>query len=233
MKEKVVVPVLGNLRGRLIVSCQASVESPFADAALMTAMARAVLLGGAAALRIESVAHVQAMRLLEAPVVGLIKRRTPGSDVYITPTVADVEALVDAGAAIIATDGTARVRPGGEILADLVTAAHALGVPVMADIDGVPAAEHALAAGADILGTTLSGYTAGGVPEGPDLRLVAELVARFDAPVFAEGRYSTPEQVGEAIARGAWSVVVGTAISDPVRSTARFRSAVEHQGGRR
>jgi N-acylglucosamine-6-phosphate 2-epimerase len=217
------------IRGRLIVSCQAQEPSPFLATAHMMAMATAAVLGGAVGLRGQGVAHVGAMATLGVPVIGLVKRSTPGSSVYITPTVADVTALTAAGAGIVAADATGRPRPGGETLAELVAATHAGGALFMADVDGLDAALAAVDAGADLVGTTLAGYTgAGSVPAGPDLALVGAISRRCPVPVIAEGRYRTPAQVEAAFAEGAWAAVVGTAISDPVDSTRRFARACPH-----
>ncbi|MEV0392367.1 N-acetylmannosamine-6-phosphate 2-epimerase [Polymorphospora rubra] len=217
------------IRGRLVVSCQAQdSDSPFVDTAHMMAMASAAVLGGAAGLRAQGIAHVRGMADLGVPVIGLVKRSTPGSAVYITPTAADVTALTRAGAQIVAADGTARPRPGGEKLVDLVAAAHAGGALFMADVDSLDAALAAVDAGADLVGTTLSGYTAGPVPEWPDIALVGALARHCPVPVIAEGRYRTRAQVSAAFAEGAWAVVVGTAISDPVRTTRWFAQACPH-----
>jgi N-acylglucosamine-6-phosphate 2-epimerase len=213
------------IRGRLIVSCQAKEASPFRDTGHMLAMARAALIGGACALRAEGIPHVRGMAGLGVPVVGLVKRRSPDSPVYITPTVADVRALTEAGARIVAADATGRPRPGGDRLADLVAEAHAGGALFMADVDGVPAGLAAAEAGADLVGTTLSGYTGGDVPEDPDIALVGALRERCDIPVIAEGRYRAPAQISAAFEEGAWAVVVGTAISDPVTTTRRLTLA--------
>lgn len=217
--------VTKQLRGRLVVSCQAREGSPFHDADAMAVMARAVLLGGASALRLESVRHVRRMAGFGVPVIGLIKRRADGQEVYITPTAEDVADLVEAGASVVATDATPRSRPGGARLADLVRVAHDLGALVMGDVDSVESAGYAESEGVDWVGTTLAGYTAPRESDEPDVELVAKIAQATALPVIAEGRYSRPEQVGEAFARGAWAVVVGTAISDPVRTAARFAQA--------
>ncbi|WP_026876133.1 N-acetylmannosamine-6-phosphate 2-epimerase [Jiangella gansuensis] len=217
--------VFEQIRGRLVVSCQAGDDSPFADAGMMRAMAQAAVLGGAAALRVKDVAHVRAVRDLGVPVIGLVKRQVPGSDVYITPAAEDARRLADAGADIIAADGTDRPRPGADTVADLVVATHAAGAAFLADVDGVPAARHAVAAGADAVSTTLAGYTAPRTSDDPDLAAVGRISGVLEVPVLAEGRYTTPEHVRAAFAAGAWSVVVGTAISDPVRITQRFTAA--------
>lgn len=217
--------VTASIRGRLIVSCQAPAESPFRDPEAMATMVRAVVLGGASALRLESTAHVRRMVGFGLPIVGLIKRRDASSPIHITPTAQDVVDLVDAGAHVIAMDATARTRPGGQTLRDLVEAAHAAGALVMGDIDSVDAARYAQDAGVDWVGTTLAGYTGLGRTEGPDLPLVEAVVQSVSIPVLAEGRYSTPAHVTAAFGAGAWSVVVGTAISDPLQTARAFADA--------
>jgi N-acylglucosamine-6-phosphate 2-epimerase len=221
--------VLQSIRGGLIASCQAeSADSPFRDPAAMRFMIEAVRLGGAAAVRVESIAHVRVAGESGLPVVGLVKRASQDSDVYITPTVADVRELVAAGAAIVAADGTVRPRQGGEVLPDLVDAAHQAGAVFMADVDSVEAGVYAEACGADLVSTTLAGYTVrdAPAPRVPDIELVGALVRALAIPVVAEGRYATSAEVRGAVAAGARAVVVGTAISDPVRLTMRFAAAV-------
>lgn len=195
----------------------------------VAAMALAALAGGAAGLRIEGLANVRAVRAVtDRPIIGLVKRAEPDSEIYITPRPEDVAALCAAGADIVAFDATARPRPAP--LVALVAAARAGGALAMADLAAEADAAPALAAGVDILGTTLSGYTGGPEPEGPDLALVAAF-ARLGRPVFAEGRYRTPEQAGAAIAAGATGVVVGSAITRIEHITGWFADAVRAASG--
>jgi N-acylglucosamine-6-phosphate 2-epimerase len=217
--------VTEKIRGKLVVSCQASEESPFHDPSAISLMVRAAIIGGASAIRVEGNPHVGAVAGLGAPLIGLVKRREPGSEVYITPRAGDVRDLVRAGAAVVAMDATRRDRPGAESLADLVKTAHELGALVMGDVDSLDSAIFAQEMGVDWVGTTLSGYTTTSVLEDPDLALVATLAQHCSVPVIAEGRYSRPDQVEAAFLNGAWSVVVGTAISDPVKTTRRFAAA--------
>lgn len=220
--------ITDSLKGCLIVSCQAPDDSPFRDTEAMATMVRAVVLGGASALRMEGLAHVRRMGVFGLPIIGLVKRRDPSSDVFITPAVQDVVDLADAGAQVIAMDATARDRASGESLRDLVAAAHDAGALVMGDIDSTESAEYARDAGVDWLGTTLAGYTGASTPEGPDIDLVARVVEHTSLPVIAEGRFSQPAQVADAFSAGAWAVVVGTAISDPLQTARAFAAACPH-----
>ncbi|MBZ6079153.1 N-acetylmannosamine-6-phosphate 2-epimerase [Microvirga puerhi] len=216
---------LAALRGHLVVSCQAPVGSPMRGTSHMVAMAEAAIMGGAAGIRAQGCDDVQAIVRLGRPVIGLIKRDEPGSPVYITPRVDDVEALASSGAQIVAADATGRARASGETTRQLVAATHRAGALFMADVDHIDAALAAVEAGADLVGTTLSGYTGGPVPQEPDLGLVEELCRRLKVPVIAEGRYRTPEHVRAAFQVGAWSVVVGGAITDPLALTRRLVEA--------
>ena len=210
--------VLEALRGGLVVSVQASPGTPLAAPAHIAAMARAAELGGAAGIRATEVAAVK--EALGLPVIGLRKRRMEGSDVYITPSMDDARALVAAGADIVAVDGTLRPRPDGVDLASLVAE---LAVPVLADVDCLEAGRAAREAGAAAVATTLAGYTDNTPsPVDPDIHLVEDLAAEVDCPVFAEGRIATPGQARAAFDAGAFAVVVGTAITDPIALTRGF-----------
>ncbi|WP_020496055.1 N-acetylmannosamine-6-phosphate 2-epimerase [Sciscionella marina] len=223
--------LLAQLRGRLIVSCQARAGNPLRDTPTIVRMARAAEAGGAAAIRCNGPGDIAAVRAgIELPVIGLWKDeslRSPES-VFITPTVERALGIVDAGAHIVAADGTDRERPNGESFADLVAAVHARDALVMADVATAADGIFAQRAGADCVGTTLSGYTAEteGQGDGPDLELLGKLAAELTVPVIAEGRLHTPEQVRAAFDHGAWTAVVGTAITDPAWITRSFAAAV-------
>lgn len=214
------------LRGKLIVSCQPVPDGPFDTVESVVAYARMAHASGAAGLRIEGQANVAAVaKASPLPVIGLIKRDLDDSAVRITPFLEDVAALCDAGAAIVAVDATDRPRPvpSAALIAEIKRRGHL----AMADISTEAEARAALAAGADIVGTTMSGYTSDApTPKGPDLALVTACAA-LGAPVVAEGRYNSPELAAAAIRAGADTVVVGSAITRPEHITEWFRAAVE------
>ena len=215
---------LAALRRRLIVSCQPVRGGPLDTPATVAGFALAALDGGASGLRIESVDDVRAVRAVTAaPIIGLVKRDLDDSPVRITPSPADVEALADAGADIIAFDATRRPRPA--TVRDLVAAIHARGLKAMADCALLDDAGQALAAGADAVGTTLSGYLGGPEPDDPDFALIAAM-SRLTPMVIAEGRIRTPDQAATALAQGAFAVVVGSAITRPEHATAWFVAAL-------
>lgn len=203
----------------LIASVQAS-EGPVDDAETLLRLAQASLQAGVRALRLEGVERIERIRKATgAPVIGLIKKRYPGSEVYITPTLAEVDALLKTGCEAIAYDATDRARPSQTTTAAIIARIHAGGALAMGDCDDLAAGERAAREGADLIGTTLAGYTsARAATPGPDLPLVLEL-AGLGIPVIAEGRYRERWQVEAASRAGATGVVVGAALNDPVRNT--------------
>ncbi len=206
---------LDQLRGGLIVSCQAPQTSPLHDPLVIRALAQCAAHNGAVGVRLDTPAHIQAAKtVLTIPVVGLWKVVTPGSEVYITPTSQEVYALKEAGAEIIALDATARSRPKGESLGDLIQLVHQLGCLVLADISTLEEARQAVALGADAVATTLLGYTPYTAQSGPPgWDLLGDLITHCAVPVILEGGVSTPQEVQRALALGAWAVVVGTALT--------------------
>lgn len=209
---------IANLKDALIVSCQPEADEAFYTVDFAAGMAAAAALAGARGLRLDSPDTLRRVkRDLGLPVIAIWKQRHPDSEVYITPTLAAAEALLEAGAEIIALDATARPRPA-ESLAEIVAALKGR-VCLMADIATRAEALAAVALGFDCVGTTLSGYTAETVAsapqEGPDFGLLRTLVVELPIPVIMEGRIATPEQAREALALGAHAVVVGSAITRP------------------
>lgn len=217
--------LLESLRGRLVVSCQANPDSPLRDPYIISRMGLAAVKGGAAALRIQGFEDVEAVRAVtDLPIIGLTKTDRDDTDVYITPTAAEATRLAALGCEIVALDATLRPRP--EPLAELFAAVHAAGALVMADISTLEEARNASALGADIVGTTLAGYT----PQSralhtPDWVLMDELRGA-DLPFIAEGRLNSPAEARQAMERGAHAVVVGSAITRPDVVTRWFAEAL-------
>jgi len=214
----------------LIVSCQARAGHPLHDTRVISALAQAAVAGGAAGLRINGAEDIRAVReVVRVPIIGIRKVWTTDVPVYITPSFADAAAVAAAGADIIALDATSRPRAGGERIETLIPRIRTeLGRPVMADVATFEEGERAAALGADLVATTLSGYTGPGpAPEDPDLEMVRRLARALTVPVIAEGRYSRPEQVLEAFRAGAFAVVVGRAITDALSITKSFVDALK------
>ncbi|UNK70634.1 N-acetylmannosamine-6-phosphate 2-epimerase [Microbacterium sp. H1-D42] len=218
--------IIERLRGGLIVSCQAYPGEAMRDPNTMAQVAKAALVGGASGIRVQGIGDIRATADLPVPVVGLWK--DGDSDVFITPTLQHAIAVADAGADIVAIDGTRRARPDGLTLAETIAGLRARSdALIMADCGSLEDAIAAEAAGADIIGTTLSGYT-GERPktDGPDLELISLVTQACSLPVVAEGRIHSPAQAAAALAAGAFSVCVGTAITHPSTITSWFVDAI-------
>jgi N-acylglucosamine-6-phosphate 2-epimerase len=206
---------LSQLKNALVVSCQPVPGSPMDKQDIIVAMAGAAVAAGAGGLRIEGADNVRAVTAVikHVPVIGIVKRDLDDSAVRITPYLHDVQALSDAGAAVIAFDGTDRQRPVA--VAQLLAATHAAGRLAMADCSTVEDGLACMALGCDLIGSTLSGYTdeTAGMPDDrPDLDLVARLSAA-GALVVAEGRIRSAAEAAAALAAGAHCVTVGSAIT--------------------
>ena len=223
---------IARIKGRLVVSCQALPDSPLHRPAIIAALAQCAERGGAAGVRIDGPDDIAAVRsTVGIPIIGIYKIRS-ASPIYITPTFESARAVVRAGADIVAVQATRERDDTGLPLSALVARVHAeCGVPVMADVSTVEEGLAAAAAGADLVATTMAGYTPHSrkLP-GPDIELVAELSRRSPVPVVAEGRIQTPEDAAAARRAGAWAVVVGRAITMPEAITERFVRALAGGG---
>jgi len=204
----------------MVASVQASEGSPVDDPAVLLTLAKASLSQGVKVLRLQGVENIRTIKTgTGAPTIGLIKRSYGQSEVYITPTSSEIDELVGLGCEVVALDGTDRPRPSGESLKDLIQRIKAAGALAMADCDTPESASAAVQAGADIVGTTLSGYTSvSSAVEGPDLEFL-RASRSLGVPVIAEGRYAERWQVESALRIGASAVVVGGALNDPVKQT--------------
>jgi N-acylglucosamine-6-phosphate 2-epimerase len=222
---------LARLRGGLVVSCQPVDGGPMDTPGIVAAMAAAAASGGAAAVRIEGIENLRAARAaVTVPIIGIIKRDLPDSPVRITPLLEDVAALAASGADIIAVDGTDRQRPAA--IADLLHAIHTTGRLAMADCATASDGAACKALGFDILGTTLSGYTAETSTAGPDPDF--ELIRAFRALgafTMAEGRFNTTDLAACALAAGADAVTVGTALTRLEVMTGWFAAALTAREG--
>lgn len=208
--------VLKAMQGGLVVSCQAPRFSPLHNPEIIAAIAQASVQQGAIGVRIDTPDHVETVRQrVDVPLIGLWKQEYANSSVYITPMAEHADAIAQAGADIIAIDATLRPRPDDKTVAELIRHIHDhLGKLVMADVDTLAGAIAAAAAGADMVGTTLYGYTEATQDETPPgFELLRQMVEQLPIPVICEGGIGSPEMAKEAIALGAHAVVVGTAIT--------------------
>lgn len=218
---------------KLIVSCQALPHEPLHSSYIMGRMAVAAKEGGAAGIRAntrEDIAEIR--KQVDLPVIGIVKRDYPDSSVFITPTMKEVEELVETGTEIIAVDATCRVRPEGKTLDEFYREVRAAWPEqlLMADCSTLEEALHADELGFDFIGTTLVGYTEESRElriEDNDFELFREILSRVSHRVIAEGNIDTPEKVRRVMDLGVYSVVVGSAITRPQLITRTFVDALE------
>lgn len=204
----------------LIVSCQAEKDEPFYGTKFMVAFAKAAKIGGAVGIRTNGPIFIRAIKkAVDLPIIGIYKKKYENSEVYITPTKKEAKSIARAGADIIGIDCTLRKRPSNLTIEKFIKyVKEELDLPVLADISTIEEGINAESKGADIVCTTLSGYTKYTEKKlklGPDIDLVKELTKSVKIPVIAEGRYWTREDVKKAFEAGAHAVVVGTAITKP------------------
>lgn len=223
--------ILKKIKGGLIVSCQALSTEPLCDPYIMAKMAYAAKLGGAVGIRANTVIDIAAIKkTVDLPIIGIIKSVYDDSDVYITPTMKEVDELVNAGCEIIATDATKRIRPNGETLEDFFVNVRKKypNQLFMADTSCFEEGKTAAELGFDLIGTTMSGYTP--YTKGrvlPDLELIKKYSSELDKPIIAEGGIWTPDDLKNVYKNGAFSAVCGTAITRPMDITKRFVKALE------
>lgn len=220
--------IINRLKNKVVVSCQAMPNEPFYNEICMIAMMKSVIKGGAGALRVAGARDVRnAKGLFDVPVIGLTKPAVIPPNwkeiVYITPSIKDTLELIKAGADIVAFDGTKRPHEDCTV-EEIIKYIHINKRLAMADISTLDEGIFAENAGADLVSTTLSGYTQNSPNEGdgPDFELLENLVKNVKVPVVLEGRIWTPEQVQEAFRLGAHCVVIGSAITRPQLITKRF-----------
>ena len=224
--------IINTIKRKIIVSSQAMPNEPLYEECAMLAMMKSVVNGGAGGLRVAGARDVRKEKNnFDIPVIGLTKPEKLPENwreiVYITPTLKEVNELIEAGADIIAFDGTSRPR-GNCTLKDIIEKIHSAGKLAMADISTEEEGVNCASLGCDIISTTLSGYTveSGEATEEPDWELLKNLTKKINKPVILEGRIWEPEQVKKAFVLGAHSVVIGSAITRPQLITKRFINAV-------
>lgn len=223
------------IKGKVIVSCQAVPGEPLyvEEKSIMYLMARAAKQAGTPAIRTSSVRDVIAIKEETGlPVIGLVKIQYEGFESYITPTMKEVDELVEAGSDVVALDCTNRKRGDGRTVNEFITEVRNKypDVILMADISTYEEGVNAWKLGVDIVGTTMSGYTSYSPQvDGPDYELVRKLSETVDVPVIGEGKVHYPEDAVKMLEAGAFAVVVGGAITRPLEIATRFIKAVENR----
>ena len=222
-----------NLKGKLIVSCQALPNEPLHSPFIMGRMALAAKIGGASGIRAntkEDIAEIQTQ--VDLPIIGIVKRDYEDSEIYITPTMKEIDELMEVKPEIIAMDATISTRPEGKTLDEFF---HKVKKKYpeqlfMADCSPIEEALYADELGFDFIGTTMVGYTKqseGDKIEENDFEILREIVSKVNHKVIAEGNINTPEKARRVLKLGAYSVVVGSIITRPQLITKSFVEAIE------
>jgi len=226
--------ILDDLKGGLIVSCQARRGWPMYGEKIMAAFANAAKQGGACGIRANEPSNVKEIKeAVDIPVIGINKIWSDKSDVYITPTFDSAAAVIESGADILALDATGRSRPNGETLPDIIKRIKKKypTILIMGDIANLDDAKFASNSGCDLVATTLSGYTnATSKNKYIDVSLVKEISNKLTLPVVAEGKVRTPSDAKKTLDLGAHSVVVGTMITRPEIITKTFVNEIKKGG---
>jgi len=225
--------MLEKVKHGLIASCQALEDEPLHSSFIMSKIALAASLGGAVGIRANSKEDILAIKKeVDLPVVGIVKRDYPDSEVFITATKKEIMELLESGCEMIAMDATLRKRPNGETLSDLVSFVKSEHphVQLMADISTLEDAIEAEKLGFDCVSTTLYGYTEETKEHklyDNDFSFIKDVLEKVKIPVIAEGNVITPEMAKTVISLGSYAVVVGGAISRPKQITERFVDAIK------
>ncbi len=221
-------------KGHLIVSCQALPDEPLHSSFIMGRMAKAALEGGAKGIRANTVEDIQEIQnQVDLPVIGIIKRNYGDCPVFITPTMKEIDELVnEAHPEVVALDATCRIRPDGKTLDELYSEIRAKypDQKLMADCSTLEECLHASKLGFDYVGTTLVGYTEeskGNKIETNDFEMIRNYLSKSCTPMIAEGNIDTPQKARRVLELGCYTVVVGSIITRPQLITKRFVDAIE------
>lgn len=221
--------MLKEVKGKLIISCQALPDEPLHSPFIMGRMALAATQGGASGIRAQSMADIlEIKKNTKLPIIGIVKRNYDDSDIYITPTKKEVDELLAVGVEMIALDATDRKRPNDEKIEDLVQYIKSKGVETMADCSTYEECLKAQEIGFDCVSTTLCGYTPySELVEGPNIDLIKKLVAVLKVPLIAEGKINTPQDLQAVLDAGAYCAVVGGAITRPQNIAKTFAQVIK------
>lgn len=225
--------IYDRLNKGLIVSCQALDDEPLHSSFIMGRMALAAKMAGACGIRANTVSDIKEIKKnVDLPIIGIIKKDYDNSEIYITPTIDEIDDLVNEGVDIIATDATNMKRPKNEGIEDFYKEIREKypDIKLMADCSTVEEAVMADKLGFDFIGTTLVGYTPqskGDQIDADDFKILREIIEKCDHPVIAEGNIDNPEKAKRVLELGAFTVVVGGAITRPQNIAKKFVDCID------
>ncbi len=230
-KEKVIEA----LAKGIVISCQALEDEPLHSSFIMGRMALAAQEAGAVGIRANSIEDIQEIQKeVKLPIIGIIKKDYENSNVYITATTKEVEALLEIGVEIIAMDATKQERPEGNSLEGLVRFVREKSdsVLLMADISTFEEAKRAAELGFDFIGTTLCGYTSYTKgQEIPNFNLIQKIKEELDVKLIVEGGIWETSQLEKILEFHPFSVVIGSAITRPQKIAKRFVDIYKEKEG--
>lgn len=225
--------IYDKLNKGLIVSCQALDDEPLHSSFIMGRMALAAKMAGASGIRANTVSDIKEIKKnVDLPIIGIIKKDYDNSQIYISPTIDEIDDLVNEGVDIIATDATNMKRPKNDGLEDFYKEIRDKypNIKLMADCSTVEEAIFADKLGFDYIGTTLVGYTPqskGDQINADDFKILREIIEKCQHPVIAEGNIDSPEKAKRVLELGAFTVVVGGAITRPQNIAKKFVDSIE------
>lgn len=225
--------IYDKLKKGLIVSCQALDDEPLHSSFIMGRMALAAKIAGASGIRANTVSDIKEIKKnVDLPIIGIIKKDYDNSEIYISPTIDEIDDLVNEGVDIIATDATNMKRPKNDGLEDFYMEIREKypNIKLMADCSTVEEAIFADKLGFDYIGTTLVGYTPqskGDKIDADDFKILREIIEKCDHPVIAEGNIDSPEKAKRVLELGAFTVVVGGAITRPQNIAKKFVDSIQ------
>lgn len=225
--------IYDKLKKGLIVSCQALDNEPLHSSFIMGRMALAAKMAGASGIRANTVSDIKEIKKnVDLPIIGIIKKDYDNSEIYISPTIDEIDDLVNEGVDIIATDATNMKRPKNDGLEDFYMEIREKypNIKLMADCSTVEEAIFADKLGFDYIGTTLVGYTPqskGDKIDADDFKILREIIEKCDHPVIAEGNIDSPEKAKRVLELGAFTVVVGGAITRPQNIAKKFVDSIQ------
>lgn len=225
--------IYDKLKKGLIVSCQALDDEPLHSSFIMGRMALAAKMAGASGIRANTVSDIKEIKKnVDLPIIGIIKKDYGNSEIYISPTIDEIDDLVNEGVDIIATDATNMKRPKNDGLEDFYMEIREKypNIKLMADCSTVEEAIFADKLGFDYIGTTLVGYTPqskGDKIDADDFKILREIIEKCDHPVIAEGNIDSPEKAKRVLELGAFTVVVGGAITRPQNIAKKFVDSIQ------
>ncbi len=225
--------ILDSLKNGLVVSCQVKKNDPQYIEGIIPALAKGAIWGGAVGLRINEPENIRDVRAItDLPIIGLWKIHRDDTEVFMTPNMDAVKAVIEAGADIVAIDGTDRLIDGGkgyDIIAKIK--AEYPNVLIFADCRDDEDAVESLARGADIVAPTFYRFGKNAKSSDlPDWEMFSRMCDRCadKGLVFMEGKVWTPDDCIRAFHYGAHAVVVGTILTRVNITTRRF---VDHIQG--